>query len=84
MFPMEGVGMAKDGGQEYDRLGTRAGRYQLALDPAEVLKFAGFARAYLNTQGTNAGEWRGGGRSVDYVVLVGMADVGAVCHEFAR
>ena len=76
--------MAKGGGQEYDRLGTGAGRYQSALDPAVVPKFAGFAWAYLRAQGTNAGGWRGDGRSVEYAVLVGMAEVGAVWHEFAR
>ena len=76
--------MARDGDQEYDRLGARAGRYQSALDPVVVPKFAGLAWAYLHTQGTSAGGGRGDGRSVDYVVLVGMADVGAVWHGFAR
>ena len=42
------------------------------------LEFAEFAWAYLNTKGTIAGGWLGGGRSVDSVILVGMSDVGVV------
>ena len=87
MFYKDGVGMAEDGDQLHARLGTSAAhadRWQLALDPAASLRFVGFAWAYLRTQDTNAGRWRGGDRSVNSVIWVGMANVGIVCHVLGR
>ena len=87
MLYMGAVGMAEDGDQLHARLGTSAAhadRCQLALDPATSLRFVEFAWAYLRTQDTNAGRWRGGDRSVNSVIWVGMADVGIVCHVLAR
>ena len=58
MFPVGGVGMAKDGSWWHARLGMNgacADRCRLALNPATSLEFVELAWAYLRTQDTNAG-----------------------------